>query len=172
MDIILYIVRNVASKEPRCDKRLEMARQRLASAMNIDLERARKLLWHAGQVIAVANEYLVSAPCEIMRLFMAYIFILAYANYCPRPEETGSDVKIRLDSSARHANHHKAVAEWIKRGGPAQIGCADDIFTDGSTADITKDAQSMFQRLCSWGLAEKFAKILQCFENNERRGTR
>ncbi|KND88047.1 hypothetical protein TOPH_07272 [Tolypocladium ophioglossoides CBS 100239] len=167
MDIILYIVRNVASKGPCCDKRLDVARQRLTSAMKSDSRRARRLLWHAGQIVAVANEYLVSAPCEIMRLFMAYIFIVAYVKYCPRCDETGSGVKIRLDIPNRHADHRKAVAEWIHRGGPTQIGCADDIYTDGSTADITKDAQSMFQRLRSWGLAEKFAKILQCFENNE-----
>lgn len=168
MDIILYIVRNVASKGPYCDKRLDLARQRLTSAMKSEPKRARKLLWHAGQIVAVANEYLVSAPCEIMRLFMAYIFIVAYVKYCPCSEETGSGVQIRLDIPNRHADDRKAVAEWIHRGGPAQIGSADDIYTDGSTADITKDAQSMFQRFRSWGLAEKFAKILQCFENNER----
>ncbi|PNY27005.1 Uncharacterized protein TCAP_03065 [Tolypocladium capitatum] len=164
MDIVLYIVRNVASKGPCCDKRLDSARQRLTSSMKSDPKRARKLLWHAGQIVAVANEYLVSAPCEVMRLFMAYIFIVAYVKHCPRSGKTDSGVKIRLDIPNRHVDHRKAVAEWIHRGGPAQMGCADDIYTDGSAANVTKDAQSMFQRLRSWGLAEKFAKILQCFE--------
>jgi len=168
MDIILFIVRNVVSKGPSSDERLDMARQRLTAGLKSDPKRARKLLWHAGQIVAVANEYLVSAPCEIMRLFMAYIFILTYAKYSARSAEHYTGVKVRLDVTSRHADQRKAIAEWVQQGGPAQIGSAQDVLSKASTTNITRDAHIMFQRLHSWGLAEKFAKILQCFENNEK----
>ncbi|UNI24317.1 hypothetical protein JDV02_010074 [Purpureocillium takamizusanense] len=167
MDIIIFIIRNVVSKGPSCDERLDMARQRLTSGFQSDPKRARKLLWHAGQIVAVATEYLVSAPCEIMRLFKAYVFILAYAKYSGYPAEHCNGVKVRLDVPSRHADQEKAVAKYIQHGGQAQIGTAQDVLSRASTANITKDAHVMFQRLHSWGLAEKFAKILQCFENFE-----
>jgi len=77
-------------------------------------------------------------------------------------------VKVRLDVTSRHADQRKAIAEWVQQGGPAQIGSAQDVLSKASTTNITRDAHIMFQRLHSWGLAEKFAKILQCFENNEK----
>lgn len=166
MDMILYIVRKVVSQGPDDDKGLAVARKRLTTAMKADRKRTRRLLWHAGQIVAVANEFLVSAPCEIMRLFMAYIFILSYAKYCPPSSKAVHGIRVRLDLSSRQTEQRKAISEWVQIGGPAQIGSAEDIYAKGATALITKDAQNIFQRLRTWGLAEKFAKILHCFENN------
>ncbi|KEZ44922.1 hypothetical protein SAPIO_CDS2284 [Scedosporium apiospermum] len=176
MDTVLYIVRNVVSRGSRPNKGLEVARCRLVSALTKDPHRARRLVWHAGQIVAVANEYLVAAPCEIMRLFMSYIFITAFAKYCPRPHRssrggtaatTTTARIVRLDIPNHDSNQSQAVSEWIQRGGPARIGSAENIYSDGATLAITQDAQSMLQRLQSWGLAEKFSKILQVFEIND-----
>ncbi|EFY93174.1 C2H2 type zinc finger domain containing protein [Metarhizium acridum CQMa 102] len=166
MDIILYMVRKIVSHGPEKDKSVAVARRRLSAAMKADKKRTRRLLWHSGQIIAVANEFLVSAPCEIMRLFMAYIFAVAYVKYSPSSLRSRDGVHLRLDIHSRDMEHKKAATQWIQTGGPVQIGSADDIFTEGSTALITRDAQSIFQRLGSWGLADKFAKILQSFENH------
>ncbi|KAH7022417.1 fungal-specific transcription factor domain-containing protein [Ilyonectria destructans] len=166
MDMILYIVRSVASRGSTQDNGVDLARRRLISALGNDPRRARTLAWHAGQIVAVANEYLVSAPCEIMRLFMSYIFIIAFAQYYPRPQQPDRGAQVRLDLPNHHADQKRAIEDWIQTGGPARIGSAEDILAQGSTKIIIQDAQVMLQRLRSWGLAEKFAKILQCFENN------
>lgn len=166
MDMILYIVRSVVSQGSSYDNGVDLARRRLISALGNDPRRARMLAWHAGQIVAVANEYLVSAPCEIMRLFMSYIFIIAFAQYYPRPQQPGRGTHVRLDLPNHHADQKLAIEEWIQTGGSARIGSAEDILADGSTKTIILDAQAMLQRLRSWGLAEKFAKILQSFENN------
>ncbi|KID69964.1 Transcription factor, fungi, partial [Metarhizium hybridum] len=166
MDIVLYMVRKIVSHGPEKDKSVAVAKRRLSAAMKADKKRTRRLLWHSGQIIAVANEFLVSAPCEIMRLFMAYIFVVAYVKYSPSSLKSRDGVYLRLDIHSRDMEQKKAVMQWIQTGGPVQIGSADDIFTEGSAALITRDAQSIFQRLGSWGLADKFAKILQSFENH------
>ncbi|KAI5457184.1 hypothetical protein BGZ63DRAFT_366069, partial [Mariannaea sp. PMI_226] len=166
MDMILYVVRSVVSRGAGHDQGVDMARRRLVSALGNDLRRARTLAWHAGQIVAVANEYLVSAPCEIMRLFMSYIFIVAYAQHLPRCSDPSlNPIKIRLDVASHLPEQKQAVKDWIMYGGPARIGSADDILADGAVKTIIQDAQAMLQRLRSWGLAEKFAKILQSFGN-------
>ena len=165
MDMILYIVRKAVSQPSDSDKSVIVVRRRLAAAMKGDRKRTRRLLWHAGQIVAVANEFLVSAPCEIMRLFMAYIFILAYSKHGPVSSKRSRDM-VRLDLSSRQRQLQQEVEDWIQLGGPAQVGSALDVHAQGATALITGDAQAIFQRLRTWGLAEKFAKILQCFEHN------
>lgn len=167
MDVVAYIVCSVVSGGPSCDDRLGLARQRLSSALESDAKRARRLLWHAGQMVAVATEYLVSAPCEVMRLFMAYVFILALARHGPRHGAEGRGGGIRLDTPSHVAGQREAVAAWVQHGGPARIGSAADVLSRDSTGAITRDAQAVFQRLRSWGLAGRFAKILQCFERSE-----
>ncbi|KAK7417062.1 hypothetical protein QQX98_004823 [Neonectria punicea] len=166
MDMILYIVYSVVSRGSSHNNGVDLARRRLISALGNDPRRARILAWHAGQIVAVANEYLVSAPCEIMRLFMSYIFIIAFAQYYPRPQQPGRGTRVRLDLPNHQAEQKRAIEEWIETGGPARIGSAEDILADGSTKTIILDAQALLQRLRSWGLAEKFAKILQSFENS------
>jgi hypothetical protein len=167
MDMILYIVRKIVSHGPENDRGVAIARRRLSAAMKADKKRTRRLLWHAGQIVAVANEFLVSAPCEIMRLFMAYVFVVAYVKYSPSSLRSGEGIQVRLDMNCRSVEQRKAIMQWIQTGGPAQIGSADDIFGHGSAGLISKDAQNIFQRLRSWGLAEKFAKILQSFADHD-----
>jgi hypothetical protein len=169
MDTIVYMVRNrISPRGPKQLYAMEVAKKRLRSTFARDVHTGRRLLWHAAQVVAVANEYLVSAPCEIMRVFMAYIFILSYSAYGPRAT-TGSGKKpIRLDLAEcdRESEAHiQAVSEWIREGGPARLGSVEDICSEGGCVqDISRDAQVMMQRLRCWGLAEKFTRILHVFE--------
>lgn len=167
MDIVLYIVRNVVSRGSRHDPGVDLARRRLSETFASDPQRSRRLLWHAGQIVAIANDYLVSAPCEIMRLFMGYIFIITFAKYCPRwPPVKG--VTVHLDFSGHTANQKTGVADWIQRGGTAKMGSSEDIFANGATLVIAQDAQAMLLRLRCWGLSEKFTKIVQSFEASDK----
>ncbi|KAL1905108.1 hypothetical protein Sste5344_009158 [Sporothrix stenoceras] len=86
LDIILYIVRNTVAHGARklqYHKGIQMAKRRLVATLSRDPQEARRLVYHAAQIVAVANDYLVSAPCEILRLFMGYTFLIVFAAYCP-----------------------------------------------------------------------------------------
>ncbi|KJR87258.1 uncharacterized protein SPSK_01400 [Sporothrix schenckii 1099-18] len=86
LDIMLYIVRNTVAHGPRKlqhHKGIQMAKRRLVATLSRDPQEARRLVYHAAQIVAVANDYLVSAPCEILRLFMGYTFLIVFAAHCP-----------------------------------------------------------------------------------------
>ena len=169
MDTIVYMVRNrISPRGPKQLYAMGVARKRLRSTFARDVRTGRRLLWHAAQVVAVANEYLVSAPCEIMRVFMAYIFILSYSAYGPQVTNRSGKEPIRLDlaeADRESEEQIQAVSEWIREGGPARLGSVEDICAEGGCVqDISRDAQVMMQRLRCWGLAEKFTRILHVFE--------
>lgn len=166
MDFTLFIVRNVVSQPSERDKGLETAERRLRSTFAHNQKEARKLVWHAAQIVSVANEYLVSAPCEILRLFMGYVYIIAFAKYFPRTtDHSGLETPpLRLDTYQQAEK--RIVPQWIERGGPASIGSAHIICSDGAALAVSQDAQSILQRLRCWGLAEKFVKIIQSFASH------
>ncbi|KAH8894432.1 hypothetical protein GQ53DRAFT_683063 [Thozetella sp. PMI_491] len=166
LDIMLYIVRNAVSRGSPLDKGIQMAERRLQATLTRDPREARRLVQRAAQIVAIANDYLVSAPCEIMRLFMGYIVIIAFAKYCPRSHRyLDCASAVCLDLPPHRAERSSAVAEWIEHGGAASIGTVSNIFSDGAALSISRDARNMLQRLKCWGLAEKFTKILQSFES-------
>ncbi|KAG9239998.1 fungal-specific transcription factor domain-containing protein [Calycina marina] len=169
LDYTLFIARSVASQASLPDRGIDVAQRRLRSAFAKNPVEARRLVSHAAQIVAVCNEYLVSAPCEILRLFMGYVFIIAFAKYFPRNSDYSVDHSLsypRLDVSLYQHAQKAAVANWIAWGGPASVGSVEDIFSDGAVVAISQEAQSMLQRLRFWGLADKFIMILQSFESH------
>lgn len=166
MDLIVHIFRTSATQSNPPDQSLLSAKRRLESLLAKNPCKARELAWHAAQIVAVANEYLVSAPCEIMRVFMGYIFILAFAKFGPQPPpEAGFEpCLVRLDLSNRLPGQLTAIKTWIDVGGPASIGMVTNIYSDGGLKAISHEAQSMLRKLRYWGLAKKFIRILESFE--------
>jgi hypothetical protein len=163
MDVIIYIVRrSIMSQDLHPSGSLQVARRRLKSTFAKDSRGTRTLVWHAAQIVAIANEYLVSAPCEIMRLFMGYIFIIAFSTYGPAANDSGQQQLqlVRLDIPGHTLRMKKDIATWIEYGGPASVGKVEDICAEGSVSAISHDAQAMMQKLRCWGLAGKFARIL------------
>ena len=161
MEIIVYIVRNLMSQDPSQQRSLELARKRLRTIFARDPRAARTLVWHSAQIVAIANEYLVSAPCAIMRSFMGYIFILAYSAYGHHTSQADAKPPVRLDSASDSSTAQQAAIEtWIRTGGPASVGSVEDICAPGRVLAISRDAQSIMQKLHSWGLAGKFTRIL------------
>ena len=164
MDLIVHIFRTAAKPDPS----LPSAKRRLRSIWLKQPQKARNLAWHAAQIIAVANEYLVSAPCEIMRVFMGYIFILAFARYGPQPLP-GSGFEsppVRLDLSNSIDGQKAAINTWTEVGGPATIGSVKTIHSNGGLKAIGQEAQAMLRKMRYWGLARTFIRILENFEFN------
>ncbi|RBR09334.1 uncharacterized protein FIESC28_09942 [Fusarium coffeatum] len=167
LDMIVYIVRNLITSTPQQHDGIQVARERLKSTFARDPKTARRLCWHATQIVAIANDYLVSAPCEIMRVFMGYIFIIAYSTYGPHGTLALSESNhiVRLDLHDHNISQRRVVVKWIEAGGPASCGSVQDIGTPGSTPAISNDAQRMLQKLNCWGLATKFVRIFQVLES-------
>ncbi|CAG7557445.1 unnamed protein product [Fusarium equiseti] len=167
LDMVVYIVRNLISSTPQQHDGIQVARERLKSTFARDPKTARRLCWHAAQIVAIANDYLVSAPCEIMRVFMGYIFIIAYSTYGPHGTSAPSEgsYTVRLDLHDHHISQRRVVVKWIEAGGPASCGSVQDIGAHGFTPAISNDAQKMLQKLNCWGLATKFVRIFQVLES-------
>ncbi|KAF4498458.1 Vegetative incompatibility HET-E-1 [Fusarium agapanthi] len=166
LDLILSIVRGLISTEPRVHDGIKIARNRLKLTFARDPKTARRLCWHAAQIVAIANEYLVSAPCEIMRVFMGYIFIIAYSAYGDHTRSSPMEVtqSVRLDLHDQNLSHRRVVVKWIEVGGPASSGSVPDIGTNGCVPAISTDAQEILKKLQCWGLAHKFTKVFQVLE--------
>ncbi|OCT53940.1 hypothetical protein CLCR_09525 [Cladophialophora carrionii] len=166
MDLVVHIFRTSASHSKQRDPSLSSAKKRLAAILAKNPHKARNLAWHAAQIIAVASEYLVSAPCEIMRVFMGYIFILAFAKFGPQssPETNYASCPVRLDLSNRMDGQRTAIATWIENGGPWGIGSVESIYSPGSLHAISEEARAMLRKMRFWGLAKKFSRILESFD--------
>ena len=164
--MVVYIVRNLISSTPQQHDGIEVARERLKSTFARDPKTARRLCWHAAQIVAIANDYLVSAPCEIMRVFMGYIFIIAYSTYGPHGTLALNESNhiVRLDLHDHNISQRRVVVKWIESGGLASCGSVQDIGAPGSIPAISNDAQRMLQKLNCWGLATKFVRIFQVLE--------
>lgn len=182
MDLVVFITRS--SMEPRANRfqypelDVGLAERRLESLFKADLAQTRSLAWHAAQIIGVANTYTVSAPCEILRIFMGYAFILAVAKYCPEicaPSSVGSNgsrwptttnnAHVQLDSSSSEDAHKKMIVEWIRHGGPASIATCKDFCTPVGMKCVSEHAQALLQRMRFWGLAEKLKRVLESFHS-------
>src|ERR1700761_1049091 len=113
-------------------------------------------------------EYLVSAPCEIMRVFMGYIFILAFAKFGPQPASDSAyayaTCPVRLDLPNRIDGQRTAIATWVDNGGPWGIGAVESIYSPGSLEAISEEARTMLRKMRFWGLAKKFSRILESFD--------
>lgn len=148
---------------------LDVAKHRLVSKLLNHPRRTRKLLWHAAQIIAIANCYLVSAPCEILRIFMGYSFIMAFARYGTQLHRdvtswNDSTVIVQLDLLNPSEVQRKAIMQWIDNGGPAGLASIENICSDACVSAVSQQAQAMMRRMRVWGLADKFGKILHHFE--------
>jgi hypothetical protein len=169
MDLVVFIVRAVTtSRYAQSAQSVEAAKQQLEAKFAGDLPRTRTLVWHAVQITAVASEYLVSAPCEVLRIFMGCIFLMTFAKYGrtslnKSSHDRGSPI-VRLDDLAVNDNQRRLIADWIYDGGPASIAGLENIYSDELASHVSHMAQSLLTRLKYWGLSQKFVKILQIFQ--------
>lgn len=175
MDLVVYIVRNIAATQhdQRNTQLIEAAKHRLKAKFTGDPSRTRKLVWHAAQILAIANQYLVSAPCEILRVFMGSVFLMAFAKYSGVPDYYDPNssglpcVKLDEIEDATKKCHGPLISDWILHGGRAYITGIRDISCESFASHVSIRTQNLLQRIQYWGLSRRFIRILQIFEDAE-----
>jgi hypothetical protein len=171
MDLVVLLARNNVGPQNGArnpEFNIIRAKRRLASLLAANLHQTRTLVWHAAQIISIANEYVVSAPCEILRIFMGYAFILAVAKYCPQTSTpSGQQVHVQLARPCQNDAQKVLVAEWIEHGGSAAIGDAVNFCTPDGIRIISREAQLLLHKMRVWGLSEQFTKILGHLEDEQ-----
>lgn len=177
LDLVIFIVRNSATTStfnptnkqmPPKSNDCEMAKSRLRYKLACDPRRTRKLVWHAAQIVAVADEYVVSAPCEILRVFMGYLFIMAFARYGTHAHEmvdVQEFVPVKLDVPSPTQSQQEGMSRWIEYGGAASLASIDNICSDRCVDTLNEQAQALLSKLRNWGLVDKFSKILDAFQS-------
>lgn len=169
MELVVFIVRVVTtSRRAQAETSLAAAKQQLEAKFAGDPRRTRRLVWHAVQITAVASEYLVSAPCEILRIFMGCIFLMTFAKYGRTSLHKSSHDRpgppVRLDDLAVNDHQKNLITDWIQHGGQASIAGLEDIYSDELASHVSHLAQCLLARIQYWGLSQKFVKILQMFQ--------
>lgn len=167
MELVVFLVRVSATKVSRSgEANLDAAKRQLRESFRSDLCLTRKLVWHAAQIIGVADEYLVSAPCEILRVFMGCIFLIAFAKYSPVVSgSNNSSNAVELDKISKETGQTGSVNAWIRHGGTATIVGAEVTNSSEFVAHVTNHTQDLMRKVHFWGLSQKFSQILQIFQD-------
>lgn len=191
MEMILLICQNGTTAN---DTELEMAKARLQMIFASEPVHARRLVYHAASIIAISRDCTVYTPCEIMRVFDAYAYVLAFVKYGPRngrdseliqesetltlgtsttvsgtpSNEVGqSNGYIRLDQVpwSRSLPQQNLVELWISGNrGFPAIDGVQNICTQTSFAQLKSSALQAIESLSLWNLSRKFHKTLDSLE--------
>lgn len=181
MELIMLLCQNGANLSK---SELEMAQKRLQTILADDPVHARRLLYHAGSIIAICRECTANSPCEILRVFDAYAYVLAFIKYgsarhktLQAGEETNRNLSgsslsevsgpkpksIRIDHIPwkRTPAQYSALEHWIgeNRGTPCLDGC-HDLYEDGSYSKLKTAALRAIERLNVWDLSRRFHRTL------------
>jgi hypothetical protein len=112
-------------------------------------------------MVRIARVHAAMAPCDNVRIFSAYLAIIAFAKYGP---SSLRDVDLVEPFQAdAWPVCETDVERWLQIGGPARIGSCHRIQVGCSTDLIMQDAFQVLNRLENWGVAERFISILSHF---------
>jgi hypothetical protein len=122
---------------------------------------ARLYVYNAGQMFRVARESPLVTPVDCMRIFTAYLAILAFVKYglssrydVPGADPFHADVFPFFPTSS---------ARWLEHGGPATISDCGVFYPGSSTEGIMRDASRELCRPDGWKLKRRFYYVLACF---------
>lgn len=128
---------------------------------------ARLYVYNAGQMFRTARESPLVTPVDYLRIFTAYLAILAFVKYGPssRYDVPGVD--------PFHADvfpfFPTSSDRWLEYGGPATVGDCGVFYPGCSTELIMRDAS---RELCSpggWKLKRRYYCVLARFNALEVR---
>lgn len=131
----------------------------------------REMAWHASQVFFLQRRYPFNSPHEPLSLFLAGLYLWAFAKFYVDPDGGSSDqISIQLDmpSFSSSRDSIRAREHWIRHGGRALIEGAGNACTSGATVLILSLAIDITQRLKVWGMAAKVSSVFSRMLQRER----
>lgn len=178
MDLVTFIFRhNYAwkhgSSAAPLNKELSRARSHLRLRFIRNPVATRRSVHHAALVVAISRDCTSFTPCETMRVFFSFAFLLSYVKFFPFDENSvaahGAST-IRLDKSPLEQIQTRddigKVERWIEHGGPASLGSVDNICDARSLGPLREIALEAMDHLRVWGLAKKFHRVLKSFNDD------
>ena len=176
MDLVTFIFRNNYAwkhgpSSSQLNKELTRAREHLRSRFMRNPIATRRSVRHAALVVAISRECTSFTPCETMRVFFSFAFLLAFARFFPfdqiQPASPRGDPPVRLDELPTHtlsSDSGSRLNDWIEHGGPAMLDSVSDICDRRNFGALREVALNSMQNLMVWGLAKKFHRILKNFD--------
>ncbi|KAK9464840.1 fungal-specific transcription factor domain-containing protein [Lipomyces arxii] len=167
MDLVIALARN--RKAYRVD-----AMHRIQVIFTLDPVNSRKLAWHAAQIIGIARQYPIRTPCETMRVFLAGLFLYAFAKYSHQDSRDSAQLAAKLDTLSWLPKDSQTRPEdldrWFLQGGRASMDSVDDICARTINPDGTVVATgaehvlavvlATLRSMKIWGVAAKFCTVL------------
>ncbi|KAK9248538.1 fungal-specific transcription factor domain-containing protein [Lipomyces tetrasporus] len=167
MDLVIALARH--RKADRLD-----AMHRIQVIFTLDPVHSRKLAWHAAQIIGIARRYPIRTPCETMRVFLAGLFLYAFAKYFPPQRIQPDAMAVKLDTLSwlnkyPQTQHTKTddLEKWFLQGGRASMDYVEDIYARVGDTGGARGAESVLavvlatlRSMKSWGVAAKFCNVL------------
>jgi hypothetical protein len=164
MDLIIFIFRNSSSigsanSSTECDR----AKEHLRTTFARNPTDTRHSVVSAANIVNVARECTSFTPSEVMRLFNGFAYLLAFARFFPfeKISHPGVAANLNILPWRRTAQDDPDLQAWIERGGPALLAPVGDICEPSNFAALKQEALQVFDALKTWGLAEKFRKVLR-----------
>lgn len=105
----------------------------------------------------------MAVPSEVFRIFVAFLFILAFSRYGPKPSNPPSALRLRLDRPCRGPIDKTTMDTWVQQGGIASIAYVMDILDNTAVSALRCVGMSFLNRMNQWGLAQRFIGILNSF---------
>lgn len=176
MDLVTFIFRNNhawnhGSSTSQLNKELTRAREQLRLRFQHNPIATRRSVHHAALIVGISRECTSFTPCETMRVFFSFAFLLAFARFFPfgdmPPPPQPDGPPVQLDGLSRRDSQHgrssRSLEVWIEHGGPASLGPVNDICHKGNFQSLRDVAVTTMEGLRVWGLARKFHRILRNF---------
>jgi hypothetical protein len=176
MDLVTFIFRNNyawnhGSSTLQLNKELTRAREHLRLRFQRNPVATRRSVRHAALVVGISRECTSYTPCETMRVFFSFAFLLAFARFFPfdqlPPPPRVDGPPIKLDELPKPHSHStsssRALEIWVEHGGPASLDSVDDICHPRNFDSLKEVAVKAMENLRVWGLAKKFHRILRNF---------
>lgn len=122
---------------------------------------ARLYVYNAGQMFRTARETPLVTPVDYLRIFTAYLAILAFVKYgpCSRYDVPGVD--------PFHADvfpfFPTSSDRWLEHGGPVTVGDCGVFYPGCSTELIMRDAGRELCNPAGWKLKRRFFCVLARF---------
>ncbi|KAF2184126.1 hypothetical protein K469DRAFT_634275 [Zopfia rhizophila CBS 207.26] len=174
MDLVVYIFRNSGrDSNQQTTRELDFTKEHLRYIYVRDPMRTRQLVTHAASITGISRECTINTPCETMRVFMAYAFLLAFTKFFPfeqyDPDSTGNAtpgwLAVKLDDLpwTRTPDTLERIERWIEVGGRASLESVTNI-CDARNFEVLKQvALKTLADLKVWGIAGKFYKTINKF---------